>query len=202
MGDLLTQFLNIIFPPRESEKNIQEFNLTQSESLYAKNVFNGFIYLSRYDNEIVRSAILENKFHNNKKASRILGQLLDKWNTEQTLPTLFIPIPLGQKRQKQRGYNQVVEVLKTAPKSINYDTNLLMRNLETAPQTELNKVERQKNVKNAFIYNKTPTDLSLYSQVVIVDDVVTTGATLESARETLKSKLPTGTKVICLALSH
>jgi ComF family protein len=202
MCKLLTPLLNIIFPLRASEKMI--IDVTEEEMLkkYHKNVFQKVIYLSDYRDKTISSAILENKFHNNKKASFLLGKLLLIWIREQTGPVLFIPIPLGKKRLRERGYNQVENILRSINSEIVFADNVLKRQFETPPQTKLKRNERLKNITGAFVYQDNGLDLTKFSTIVIIDDVVTTGATLESARASLVHQLPKDTRLILLALAH
>jgi ComF family protein len=96
----------------------------------------------------------------------------------------LIPIPLGKKRLKERGYNQVAMV--AIPLSIHlgldYVPSALARARETRSQVGLSAGERQENVKDAFFADGKK--ISGHS-VLLMDDVSTTGATLSSAAEAL-----------------
>lgn len=95
-----------------------------------------------------------------------------------------IPIPLGKSRLKERGYNQVAMV--ALPLSIqlglNYQPSALLRARETRSQVGLSANERQENVKNAFLADEQKVSRR---NVLLIDDVSTTGATLSSAAEAL-----------------
>jgi ComF family protein len=96
----------------------------------------------------------------------------------------LVPIPLGKKRLKERGYNQVAMV--SAPLSMqlgyHYHPSALVRARETRSQVGLSAVERQENVREAFIAEKKKVS---GRTVLLMDDVATTGATLSSAAEAL-----------------
>lgn len=127
--------------------------------------------------------ILEAKFEENFLLAYNLGKLLRKTFRLETLPIdEIIPLPLFPKRWKERGYNQsfliTYGLLGKKPK-----TYLLERVRETIPQTELPYKERIKNVRNAFRALKEKIE---GKKILLVDDVMTTGATLSEASKALK----------------
>lgn len=99
----------------------------------------------------------------------------------------IIPVPLHPKRQKQRGYNQSEMIGKgiSLVTDIPILTDVLIRNVETVTQTKMTREERWKNVSGKFIINN-PKSIE-NKHVLLVDDVVTTGSTLEACGETLLS---------------
>jgi ComF family protein len=97
----------------------------------------------------------------------------------------IIPVPLHPKRQKQRGYNQsemIGEGISTIT-DIPLLTDVLIRNVETVTQTKMNREERWKNVSGKFIIIN-PEKIE-NKHVLLVDDVVTTGSTIEACGESL-----------------
>jgi ComF family protein len=96
---------------------------------------------------------------------------------------MMIPTPLGKERIKQRGYNQVAMIAKplSLALQIEYAPNELTRKKETRTQVGLTKVERKKNVEGAFQASASVKR----KNILIIDDVSTTGATLSAIAESL-----------------
>lgn len=91
----------------------------------------------------------------------------------------IVPVPLHHKKEKKRGYNQVDlfgKALADKLKAV-YLKDFLIRNTFTTTQTQKNKLERIKNVKNKFTCNNNYHFKN--KNVLIIDDVITTGATIE-----------------------
>lgn len=202
MRKLLTEILNCIFPPRDTEKTIQNARLEETEIFLEVGQCESTSYLSDYQKPLVRAAIIENKFHGNDSATQMLADLLAKWIVIQHKKTLYVPIPLGPKRLKSRGYNQVSRILRKIKIDIDIGEDVILRPTDTKQQAQINKKERLKNMDNAFIYIGDKINWSDFSQVVIIDDVITTGATMKAARASLAPHLPPNIKLICLALAH
>ncbi len=93
---------------------------------------------------------------------------------------------MSRQRLQKRGYNQVTEVLKVASKNrrIDYSEKILIRTRHTTSQTSLNKSARIKNMKVAFaVRNFTNMqNFMIDKDIILLDDVTTTGATLEAAK--------------------
>lgn len=100
---------------------------------------------------------------------------------------MLVPVPLFPKRQHERGFNQsrlLAEVFaKTAGAQV---AEVLRRTRETASQTRLSRAERFKNMRGAFAV-KEGVELYPWERYVLVDDVFTTGATLNACAQALKA---------------
>ena len=101
-----------------------------------------------------------------------------------SLPDVVVPIPLHRRRQLLRGYNQAEEIARSVARdlSIPQDNRLLYRSRHTLPQFDLSPAARKRNIKGAFKLRAIPA----YGFVALVDDVITTGATVAEAARLLK----------------
>ncbi len=133
----------------------------------------------------IRHLIQTLKFNNNYKNARLLGNLIaDSVINSATFPELIMPVPLHPIRYRQRGFNQSLEIARTVSKrlSIPLDYSSCQRKKYTLQQSALPAKQRQKNLRNAFtVCRAIPA-----RHVVIVDDVMTTGATANEMAKTLK----------------
>lgn len=99
---------------------------------------------------------------------------------------VIVPIPLHKKRHRERGYNQAEILAKELSKKLNLKTeNILLRVKETHSQVGLKQKERQENISGAFKINPD-TSISCCPNILLVDDVLTTGSTLLEAAKILK----------------
>ena len=202
MLDILLKISDLIAPPHESIAILRNETNEKFLRYFFPQKISHTITLANYSERFVKAAVTANKFHNHKKAARLLAHLLDHWlNTLPTKPTILVPIPLSKKRQKERGYNQVTRILENLPSRNFKSRPLLTRHKETAPQTSLAREQRFANMIDVFSVNDLPEDLAGY-RIIIVDDVTTTGATLHSALLALTPNVPLECEVICLALAH
>lgn len=100
--------------------------------------------------------------------------------------TLLVPVPLYFWREYKRGYNQSIYLAHWLSKWAGCPVcPCLKRKHPTRTQTELNKEDRKKNVKNAFALSKKDS-INANVKYVLVDDVFTTGATLNACAKVLK----------------
>ena len=105
-------------------------------------------------------------------------------------PEVIIPIPLHKKKLKQRGYNQLALFGKKLSANLNaqYLDNVLLKKNHTDTQTTKSPLERWKNVKKSFeVY--CPKNIT-HKHILLIDDVLTTGATLSAAAEMLLENCP------------
>lgn len=195
--------LDIFFPPSKEALLVRTFSEEVLISLYAQRHIDGVSVLSTYKDVRIRALIHEAKFKNNTRAQKLLSVLVARF-LEESAHTIdsIVPIPLSRARMRARGYNQVYEVLKnvTRSPSIEVNTHVLVRTRDTQPQTELKRSERLVNVQNAFEVPQKYASRITGKHVLIVDDVMTTGATLRVAKAALLPHSPAS--VTCVALAH
>lgn len=137
-----------------------------------------------YDDGL-RFLITQLKFHRQFKHARLLSTLLALYLADNVeLPECIIPVPLHPYRYRERGFNQSIEIARhlAGQLSLPIDFNSCIRNRDTAHQTDLVAKQRRKNMRHAFSVNHT----LAYRHVAIVDDVMTTGATVAALASALK----------------
>lgn len=122
------------------------------------------------------------KFHGDLAAGELLATLMQWPMDPGDLPQALAPVPLHRSRLRTRGYDQALELARALSRGLRVPllANALVRRRATHPQTELGAVERQRNMRDAFALRP---DARLPPHIALVDDVMTTGATLaECAR--------------------
>lgn len=152
-----------------------------------KHAFNQGKALWIYEKQ-VRESIYRFKYQNKREYGTAYAQELAKrygnWIMNRKIQAI-VPIPLHKKRRRKRGFNQTEILAKELGRCLELPvcTDLLVRVIDTAPQKMLNDAERKNNLKKAFKSTKSSVKLKC---ILIVDDIYTTGSTLDAAAETLK----------------
>ena len=132
------------------------------------------IYRYKYKNKREYAA-----FYAEEMAS-MWGRDIKKWEAD-----AIIPVPLHEKKYRIRGYNQAQLIAMHLGKILNIpvDNNLLVRVRNTTPMKELNDSERINNLENAFAITENHIK---YNKIIIVDDIYTTGSTIDECARILK----------------
>lgn len=114
-----------------------------------------------------------------------LGQLLAQQLSKDNPPDIFIPLPLHAARLRERGFNQALEIARPIAREfkIKLEIDCLTRQKNTEHQARLSANARWQNMRGAFHYQG---DLS-GARVALIDDVMTSGASLNAAAKTLKA---------------
>jgi len=120
------------------------------------------------------------KFRGELALAGVLGELLSQKISSLEIDCV-IPVPLSGARLRQRGYNHAAEIARHLARA-KLDLSLCERTRDTPPQMDLPFAERRRNVRGAFRCTRAIAGAS----VAVVDDVMTTGATLNEVARTLK----------------
>ncbi len=135
-------------------------------------------------------------------AGALAGRLLQAVHrAEVPRPELVLPIPLATRRLAQRGYNQAWELARpvAAALGVAADATLLTRPLDTGQQAELDRSERLLNLRTAFMVDPARRATVQGLRVALVDDVMTTGATVREASAALRRAGAASVQVWALA---
>jgi ComF family protein len=143
------------------------------------------------------------KYSGNQSLGLVLGQLFgNKCKSLSFFSTIdvVVPIPLHQSKLRFRGFNQselIADGLASSL-SIKLDSKSVIRSIKTSTQTKKTRMERWKNVDQTF---KTINSNLDGKHVLLVDDVITTGATIESCGQTILAAGAAKVSIACLALA-
>lgn len=189
--------------PKIGDKELYDNELTNR--FYGKiNLQYCLSYLHFYKSGITQRLLHQLKYNNYPE----LGEMLGRWmgqklaDSPQAKKTqLIIPVPLHPKRQKQRGYNQsryiasgIAEYLK-----VPIDTSSLIRRSFEESQTHKTREQRWRSVSKAFEV-RNPKNIA-NRHILLVDDVVTTGATLQACAKQLMKSRAASISIAAIALA-
>lgn len=140
-----------------------------------------------YD-DIMRHSISMFKYHNRREYARTYAAEMYQncqYFLKQASPEVILPVPVHSRKKRQRGFNQAELLAKELGKltGIPVDTTYLVRTENTAPQKELTRQQRKLNLKKAFEVCKNGKH---YQRVLLIDDIYTTGATIDAISEILR----------------
>lgn len=162
-------------------------------SQHASKSFLDFLGAATDYQGVVKELILAYKYQFAKEIAFSLAQILinylKKAFPEPLKDYLFLAIPLHPSRERWRGFNQSKEIAKilSGELKIEFLKDVLYRKKKTKPQVELkNFQERKENLSEAFWINPSKIPLLQKKKIILIDDVFTSGATLQSAAKILK----------------
>ncbi len=205
MRALIDYIIDTLFPPTRETLELRTISHTDISRRLPKaheTPLPFIVSLFAYKNPLVKELIWNCKYHKNRHCLKLGGSALYQWLVEHTSgPIILIPIPISQKRRKERGYNQcellVDEIVKLDQDhrfEKRYD--ILTRVKHTDRQTMKTRQDRLHDTDHIF----NAVFIPLNNPIIIVDDVATTGSTLHEARRTL---IDAGyTDVTALTLAH
>lgn len=149
----------------------------------------------------VKESIYRFKYHGRQEYSRYYGgelvRVYGEWIKRRRIEAL-VPIPLSARRLRQRGYNQAEQIAREISRQTGIPMygKLLVRVRDTRAQKELNDEERKNNVKKAF---KTTVNKVQLNHILLIDDIYTTGSTMDEAAGELKRA--GAEEIYCLSVS-
>lgn len=142
------------------------------------------------------------KFRQNISSLMLLGKLLHEEFIDSVvtsdLADYIIPVPLHRRRLRERGFNQSLQIIKPLAHSLNIPVrtnNVIERIINTSPQSELDKKERQRNIKEAFHVKTEVTG----DRIILFDDIISTGSTVYELARVLKRAGAADIQIWCFA---
>ncbi|NBU64114.1 MAG: ComF family protein [Chloroflexia bacterium] len=144
---------------------------------------------------VLRSAILAVKYARQRRLGVALGELLarEPW---QSGNAVVVPLPGAPQRVAQRGYDQAVVLAHAVATARRLPVSRqLVRVRHTTAQAKLSRRERHQNVAGAFVWHGTPPP----AEIILVDDICTTGATMAAAISAITHAGPCAVHVVVLA---
>lgn len=156
-----------------------------------------FVYEGKIKNSMYRF-----KYANKREYAAFYAEqaayLYENWVREKQIEAI-LPVPMYFWKKRRRGYNQAEVFAKQLGKKLDIpvDTKLVKRIRNTVPQKELNDVQRKSNLKNAF---QLATDIVKYKQILLVDDIYTTGSTIDEISGVLLNAGVKNIYYICISI--
>jgi ComF family protein len=173
------------------------------ERLYGRiNVKHAWAFLEFRKNGIVQHLLHELKYNNHPEVGVRIGMLYGKELSEQGFQKefdLIVPVPLHRFKQRKRGYNQSSKFAEGLSLSLNipWNESISIRKKSTSTQTRKSKLDRWENVKGVFGVDNV--ERILNKRILLVDDVITTGSTLEACGRHLLENNCAELSVACIA---
>jgi ComF family protein len=167
-------------------RDTEEISNRCLDCLHKKTHYSKLIFVFNYK-DLVRKRIIEYKFQNKKYLFRCFAENLTKKIMQLNVRfDIIVPVPIHKKRLKKRGYNQSSLIAKAVAKAlkIKFIDNLLYKIKNTVPQSSLSEKERKLNVRRAYIVRDN--QIIKDKIILLIDDIFTTGATVEECSKELK----------------
>ncbi len=165
-------------------------------------ISHGWAFLKFQKGGMVQHLLHQLKYNNHPEIGERLGRAYGRELANASFSKefdLIIPVPLHRARLRHRGYNQSAHFAKGLSESleIDWDESISIRSQSTTTQTRKSRAERWENVRHVFSVG-SQMDLS-QKRILLVDDVITTGATLEACGYHLLESGCTSVSIACIA---
>ena len=163
--------------------------------------FHQLIYIFKYEG-MIRKIILDYKFNEKSYIYETFVNFILKdekiFEKLQTYDTI-IPVPISKTRMKERGYNQSFLIAKALGNKLNIhiETNCLIKTKNVIEQSKLNREERKQNIQN--VYELKNKQILNNRKILLIDDIYTTGNTINECSKILKQANPKRIDVLVLA---
>lgn len=188
---------------RESQAQVDDY-VTMSG--FQRKYFNEHIYFFKYQG-IIREQIINYKFHEESYKYKMISNFILK-NCILKDAKLFqilkdydvvIPVPISNKRLKERGHNQAELIAKQIAKLLEKKiiTDCLYKSKNIVAQSTLNKQEREENIKDVYTIKKQMKLLN--KKILLIDDIYTTGSTANECCKVLSAANPSKIGVLTIA---
>ena len=195
---MIDMLLNFLFPPvcgicgKMDENWVCEncYNKLKINIIYNKAInkfYDEQIYLFKYKD--IRNLILRYKFNNQSYLNNTFANIIlknKKLCRKIKIYDIIIPVPMFYKKKKNRGYNQTELITSKIAKCLGIYTNnnILIKSKNTKTQSTLKEKNRYENIKNAFSIKNN--ELIKNKNIILFDDIITTGATVNECSKILK----------------
>ena len=178
-----------------------EFEVIEEEAHLENKNFQNFMYVFHYEG-VIRKLILDYKFH--EKSYIYVGfvnfilknkKIFEKLKSYDTI----IRVPISKKRMKERGYNQSLLIAKKLSKAlnINLQENCLVKTKNIIEQSKLNREQRKQNIQNVYELKKE--QILKDKKILLIDDIYTTGNTVNECCKMLQKAMPKKIDVFTIA---
>ena len=214
----VSKILNIIYPPicgicgkinknslcKKCEielKKQAENRITNNGEEIQDKYFNELMYIFKYEGQI-RQLIIDYKFNEKSYIYKTFVNFLLKnkkiFENIKKYDTI-VPVPISKKRYKERGYNQSYLIAKEISKNtkLELQNRCIIKSKNVIEQSKLNKEEREKNIKG--VYEIIDKENLQNKRIILVDDIYTTGNTVNECCRILQKAQPKSISVIVIA---
>lgn len=138
----------------------------------------------RSERDIIHSFKYKDKAYIGNKLAEIM---YDRIEVEDLELDIIIPVPMYREKEKKRGYNQASILASKLSRLMDkpFNNKILVRAVDTKPMSDLGADERRENIKNAFAINKRLKNMIENKNILLIDDVYTTGSTADACTDVL-----------------